>query len=771
MRLLPPSLPKINDPSLKTLLWATLLAAVAGIWQIGAPIDLMMQIARGNIQSRAASGNVVIVAVDDKSVQELNAWPWPRRYHAALLDRLTAAGAREVAFDDNFETATNEADDSAFAEALARTTTKVSLAARFNVNAYGVHESESLPLARFRSLASMANTNMYKDDFDRIARLPLAAELNKAPTPSMAARLSGITTLSTATFPIDFSIALESIPTISAIELLKPNGHAYDLRGKSIIVGSKSSNNKALNRIPGHRVVGDLEIQALGAETLANGTPIEIPWYASFLVVVLAAAGCRKLTNPRAKQLLYVAGVGFLAALPFCLTSFNAITEIAPAFVFLAITGIRFSWQAYAERSSTTNSETGLPNLNALARLTDSPDTAMIVAKIRNFSEIMAMLPRDYYPELIASIARRLVLSAEVVALYQGDEGVFAWLVKDEDISSVSDMVEGLHSFFLVPVQIGPHRIDINVNFGIDRTPNRSTGNRYAAALLAAEEAGAAQMKWKEYDSAQIVGASWKLSLASSLDEGIDKGQIWVAFQPKLDLRSGAIVGAEALARWTHPEKGEVGPADFVAAAEANDRVERLSAYIFDKAIAAAAEIVAEHGSFNMAVNLSARLVDRVGTYPMICEALERYSFDPHLLTVELTETARIANNDSAIELVTKLRALGIKISIDDYGTGLANLNYISAIPADEIKIDRSFVGNMRGLGNDREIVKSTIDLAHQLGRVAVAEGIEDAVTLADLQSIHCDVAQGFFISRPIRLAELTAFLRDRVENANKRFG
>jgi diguanylate cyclase len=771
MRLLPPSLPKINDPSLKTLLWATLLAAVVGIWQIGAPIDLMMQIARGNIQSRAASGNVVIVAVDDKSVQELNAWPWPRRYHAALLDRLTAEGAREVAFDDNFETATNEADDSAFAEALARTTTKVSLAARFNVNAYGVHESESLPLMRFRSLASMANTNMYKDDFDRIARLPLAAELNKAATPSMAARLSGITTLSTATFPIDFSIALESIPTISAIELLKPNGHAYDLRGKSIIVGSKSSNNKALNRIPGHRVVGDLEIQALGAETLANGTPIEIPWYASFLVVVLAAAGCRKLTNPRSKQLSYVAGVGFLAALPFCLTSFNAITEIAPAFVFLAITGIRFSWQAYAERSSTTNSETGLPNLNALARLTDSPDTAMIVAKIRNFSEIMAMLPRDYYPELIASIARRLVLSAEVVALYQGDEGVFAWLVKDEDISSVSDMVEGLHSFFLVPVQIGPHRIDINVNFGIDRTPNRSTGNRYAAALLAAEEAGAAQMKWKEYDSAQIVGASWKLSLASSLDEGIDKGQIWVAFQPKLDLRTGAIVGAEALARWTHPEKGEVGPADFVAAAEANDRVERLSAYIFDKAIAAAAEIVAEHGSFNMAVNLSARLVDRVGTYPMICEALERYGFDPHLLTVELTETARIANNDSAIELVTKLRALGIKISIDDYGTGLANLNYISAIPADEIKIDRSFVGNMRGLGNDREIVKSTIDLAHQLGRVAVAEGIEDAVTLADLQSIHCDVAQGFFISRPIRLAELTTFLRDRAENANKRFG
>jgi diguanylate cyclase len=436
-----------------------------------------------------------------------------------------------------------------------------------------------------------------------------------------------------------------------------------------------------------------------------------------------------------------------------------------------AFVSIRHGWRVYSERSSKTNAETGLPNLNALARQPNRPDTAMIVAKIRNFSEIMAMLPREHYPELIASIVKRLSLSAEVVDLYQGDEGVFAWFVRDEDISSVPDMVEGLHSFFLVPVQIGPHRIDISVNFGIDRTPNRSSGNRYAAALLAAEEAGAAQLKWKEYDPAQIDGASWKLSLASSLDEGIDKGQIWVAYQPKLDLRTNTIFGAEALARWNHPIKGEVGPADFVAAAEANDRVERLSAYIFDHAIAGAAKVSAEHGPFNIAVNLSARIVDRADTYAMICDALDRHNFDPHQLTVELTETARIANNEKAVQLIHNLRALGIKISIDDYGTGLANLNYISAIPADEIKIDRCFVANMRALGNDREIVKSTIDLAHQLGRVAVAEGIEDSVTLADLRSIHCDVAQGYFISRPIRIADLMTLMTDQSVRATERFG
>jgi diguanylate cyclase len=771
MRLLPPSLPKINDPSLKTLLWAALLAAVAGIWQIGAPIDLMMQIAKGNLQSRNASGEIVVVSVDDKSVQQLNAWPWPRRYHGELLDKLIAAGASEVVFDDSFEIATDRADDAAFENAAKRNPTKVSLAARFNIDTYGEHNSYSLPIAALRSTTKMANVNLLKDDFDRVTRLPINATLAGSLTPSISARLAGIQSQSLDTFPIDFSILFETIPTISAVDVIKSEPNALDLHGKRVVVGITASNSKFLIPIPGHRYVRDVYIHALGAETLLNGVPIEVSWAIPAAIALLSAIIFLLFPKRRIALFLGVCGTILVLSIPFMISRFNAFTEVAPALILLVCVAVRHGWRVYSERSSTTNSETGLPNLNALARLANSPDTAMIVAKIRNFSEIMAMLPRDYYPELIAAIAKRLVLSAEVVALYQGDEGVFAWLVKDEDISSVPDMVEGLHSFFLVPVQIGPHRIDINVNFGIDRTPNRSTGNRYAAALLAAEEAGAAQMKWKEYDSAQIVGASWKLSLASSLDEGIDKGQIWVAFQPKLDLRTGAIVGAEALARWTHPEKGEVGPADFVAAAEANDRVERLSAYIFDKAIAAAAEIVAEHGSFNMAVNLSARLVDRVGTYPMICEALERYGFDPHLLTVELTETARIANNDSAIELVTKLRALGIKISIDDYGTGLANLNYISAIPADEIKIDRSFVGNMRGLGNDREIVKSTIDLAHQLGRVAVAEGIEDAVTLADLQSIHCDVAQGFFISRPIRLAELTTFLRDRAENANKRFG
>ncbi len=771
MCLMLPSLPKIHDPSLRTLLWATLLAAVVGIFQIGAPIDLIVQIAKGNIQSRAASGNVVIVAIDDKSVQELNAWPWPRRYHAQLLDKLTAAGAKEIVFDDSFETATTAEDDRAFAEALQRNGSAAILSTRFNVDTYGGQKSYIYPIMPFRFKSRIANVNFVKDDFDRVSRLPINAQINGQNIPSVSHQLAKLKSHSIETFPINFSISLDSIPIISAVDLLKERSISADLTGKAIIIGITSANNKFVMPIPGHRFVNDVYVHALGAETLSNGIPTEVSWVLPVAISLLSTISMLLMRRRLIRYSIFLIGVGTVIAFPFLISEMNAVTEIAPALIMLAFVAMRHAWRLYSERSSTTNSETGLPNINALARSALRPETAMIVAKIRNFSEIMAMLPREFYPELIASIVKRLALSAEVMELYQGDEGVFAWFVKDEDISSVPDMVEGLHSFFLVPVQIGPHKIDISVNFGIDRTANRSSGNRYAAALLAAEEAGAAQMKWKEYDSANIQGASWKLSLASSLDEGIDKGQIWVAYQPKLDLKTNIIIGAEALARWNHPEKGEVGPADFVAAAEANDRVERLTAYIFDQAIAGAASIVAERGPFNIAINLSARVVDRKETFPMICAALARHKFDPHNLTVELTETARIADNELAVALITQLRAKGIKISIDDYGTGLANLNYISAIPADEIKIDRCFVGNLRALGNDREIVRSTIDLAHQLGRTAVAEGIEDALTLADLKSLKCDVAQGYYISKPIRIADLASLLRDHDKRATERFG
>ena len=244
--------------------------------------------------------------------------------------------------------------------------------------------------------------------------------------------------------------------------------------------------------------------------------------------------------------------------------------------------------------------------------------------------------------------------------------------------------------------------------------------------------------------------------MLSQLDTAIDKGEVWVAYQPKLHLGTRQIIGAEALARWTHPEKGPIAASEFVAAAEQHDRIGKLTDFVLEQAVAAAASINRRGGDFNFAVNLSARLLTDRNFTLRLAALLARHGVEARLLTLELTETAALTGSGEAIDMLVRLREMGVNISIDDYGTGLSTLDYLKKIPATEIKIDQSFVKAMCENRSDRLMVQSTIALAHSLGRTVVAEGVEQANILEALTDMKCDIAQGFIIGRPMSLESLT---------------
>jgi EAL domain-containing protein (putative c-di-GMP-specific phosphodiesterase class I) len=244
--------------------------------------------------------------------------------------------------------------------------------------------------------------------------------------------------------------------------------------------------------------------------------------------------------------------------------------------------------------------------------------------------------------------------------------------------------------------------------------------------------------------------------MLSQLDEAIDRGEVWVAYQPKLDLATRQIVGAEALARWTHPEKGPIAASEFVAAAEQNNRIGKLTDFVLEKAVAAAAQINKRGVDFEIAVNLSARLLSDKGFTLRLAALLARHGLAAEQLTLELTETAALTGSGEGIDMISRLRDLGVKIAIDDYGTGLSTLDYLKKIPANEIKIDQSFVKGMVENRSDRLMVQSTIGLAHSLGRKVVAEGVEHRDILDLLVGMGCDIAQGFAIGRPMSLDSLT---------------
>jgi EAL domain-containing protein (putative c-di-GMP-specific phosphodiesterase class I) len=254
----------------------------------------------------------------------------------------------------------------------------------------------------------------------------------------------------------------------------------------------------------------------------------------------------------------------------------------------------------------------------------------------------------------------------------------------------------------------------------------------------------------------------WRLSLLGQLDAAIDNGEVWVAYQPQLDLGRQRILGAEALARWTHPTKGPISPVEFIAAAEQQGRIGKLTDFVLDRAIATAAAINRRGLQFTVAVNISARLMSDKGLVDRVQRLLRAHGLAPERLTLELTETEALQSSTSGPAVLEALRAAGIRIAIDDYGTGLSTLEYLRKVPANEIKIDQTFVKAMRHNRSDLIMVESTIALAHSLDRTVVAEGVEDRALLEQLAELKCDVAQGYAIGRPMGVRELVQHLQVR---------
>jgi diguanylate cyclase len=283
-----------------------------------------------------------------------------------------------------------------------------------------------------------------------------------------------------------------------------------------------------------------------------------------------------------------------------------------------------------------------------------------------------------------------------------------------------------------------------------------------ANASLAAVHAGRQGGRWDRYSEGESEETNWHLSLLGELDTAMAAGQVWNAYQPKLDVATGEVVGAEALVRWDHPERGAIPPDGFIPIVEEHGRARDLTLHVLDRALADALRWRAWGHDLTIAVNVSATLLLDESFVETLRRRLEDNPLPADRLTIEVTETAAMDDPERAISALESWRALGLNISIDDYGTGQSSLGYLQKLPATELKIDMSFV---RTLVSDRRnaiMVRSTIAMAHELGMKVVAEGVEDGDCLALLAEMRCDTAQGWHIGRPMKAEALEAFLTEQ---------
>jgi EAL domain-containing protein (putative c-di-GMP-specific phosphodiesterase class I)/CHASE2 domain-containing sensor protein len=747
----------------RVLLWATVISLLVGATGFGLPLEEFFRSERNRLHRHPASQQLVVVGIDDRSVGEIGGYPWPRRRIAEIVTDLDRLGARQIGLNLLLEGPSEAADDEALAKALRELKTPAILAVMSGTDPITGEHIDITPFPEFSAFSRLATQGKALTPWRSVPSLPYEVRVNGTSYPSLAALLARADHRGRREFPIDYSIDLKTIPTISAVDLLHGRVDPSRVAGKTVLVGltSRLANDRIFEPTYGE-FAGSMG-HALGAETLIQGKPYVLPWIYPLLLALGIAISCLG-TRSRIAPILIIQG-GILCALivPFPLELYSIFTDVMPALLLLTIVAGGFSWCSYRERNnrkSLTNEVSGLPNLNALNQLEDHAGKVLIAARVHNYAAIVATLSGDGEKTLVEQMVKRMTIGSLRSVLYQGDEGIFAWLADSQTDTSWGAHLDALHTLFRSPVVVEDKPFDLNITFGINAVSDRKIANRLASALVAADEAYEEGIKWKQDDPSKLEDSAWKLSLLSQLDAAIDTGDVWIAYQPKLDLPTNTIIGAEALARWTHGEKGPINPVEFILAAEQSNRIEKLTHYVLEHAIRAAAAINRHGRPFSVSVNISARLLENPDLVPTTRRLLTKHSLNPEHLTLEVTETAAIGNAARSLATLRQIRDMGIHLSVDDYGTGMSTLDYLQRIPATEIKIDRSFVTGMLANHATRVMVNSTIQLAHSLGQKVVAEGVEDEETLEELRRMRCDVAQGYLIGKPMVFRALSKSLK-----------
>ncbi|MGD9740510.1 MAG: putative bifunctional diguanylate cyclase/phosphodiesterase [Bauldia sp.] len=420
---------------------------------------------------------------------------------------------------------------------------------------------------------------------------------------------------------------------------------------------------------------------------------------------------------------------------------------------------------------ATRDLETGLPNsiaaqrhVDELAKL-DADQVFVAAISIDRFEQVHAAVGHRLSIDLVRAVAARVaetVFGADVARLSAGVVGMVWTACSMEDAKAT---VRLLQQAMQRPVVVGDQTIDVSVTIGLAGHESGAPADGAVAistidrALIAIGQAQGVRRNVAWFDAARYGDPARNLSLMSEMLQALDNGQMSVAYQPKYHLESGAIVGAEALIRWAHPERGQLAPDMFVPMAEETGHIAAMTLWVLQRAIEDQRRLAAMGHDIPVAVNVSGRLIDDAD---FTATALRLASSVAGKLIFEVTETAIIGNPTVARQTLEAFRAAGIRISIDDYGAGFSSLSYLKTIPADELKIDRSFVMPMGSSHTDFMLVRSAIELGHSLGLRVVAEGVETEGVLEMLARMHCDVAQGFMISRPIPFAGLATFLEER---------
>lgn len=392
----------------------------------------------------------------------------------------------------------------------------------------------------------------------------------------------------------------------------------------------------------------------------------------------------------------------------------------------------------------------------------DAARVALLLMDLDRFKEINDTFGHQQGDKLLRQVGERLrdtVRAADTVARLGGDE--FAILLPAAGAAGAVTVAMAILRALDQPFVLEGYSMTLGASIGITLAPDHGQDaitllRRADVAMYTAKRDGGGHAL---YTAEQDQYSPDRLGLTGELRQAIDQDGLSLHYQPKVDLKTGCLDGVEALVRWPHPDRGLLPPDQFIPLAEHTGLIAPLSRWVLATALRQCRAWRDEGLEIRVAVNLSARLLLDEHLIETIADLLLAHRVSPADLELELTESAVMADPARALDVLRGLHQMGIRLSIDDFGTGYSSLAYLNRLPVDEVKIDKSFVLDLRA-DAAATIARSIIDLGHNLGLVVVAEGVEDQAAYERLGAMGCDLAQGYYLSRPIPAADLAAWAR-----------
>jgi diguanylate cyclase (GGDEF)-like protein len=418
---------------------------------------------------------------------------------------------------------------------------------------------------------------------------------------------------------------------------------------------------------------------------------------------------------------------------------------------------------------------TGLPNrtllldrLEVALAQRNRGGIAVVFVDLDHFKLVNDSLGHAAGDTLLAAAATRLravVRPGDTVARFGGDEFVVLAesAIGERDAEGLAERLAGA---LAEPFDLGGNEVFVTASIGIavsDGIDEDAHGllRDADAAMYRAKEAGRA--RYEVFDALMRAGAVRRLEIVNDLHRALERNQFVLHFQPQIDLRTNSLIGVEALLRWVHPDRGLVPPMEFIPVAEETGLINELGRWVLRAACQQGRtwlDRFPDRQPLVMSVNLSGRQLSQPRLADEVAAALEESGFPPHLLVLEITESVLMNDTATTIQTLEALKLLGVRLAIDDFGTGYSSLTYLQRFPIDILKIDKSFVDGLGGANLEESAVTRTIvSLAKTLRLETVAEGVERSEHVRELQSLNCDIGQGYFFARPLDAGALTSLM------------